>query len=131
MDDTQVVEMVREGNIDAFAEVVERYKSPITHYLFRMTGDYEVARDLAQDTFILALKKLCKTRTEILLKAWLYGIASNKALHFQRHKNILTFIPIEKLLKKDLPDINDQDERLDEKAAIETTIQKIPRSVSD
>jgi len=46
-------------------------KLPIAKYLFRLTGEYETSRDLAQDTFIQAFKSLRKSKAEILLKAWL------------------------------------------------------------
>jgi hypothetical protein len=45
MDDATAIARVREGQVDAFAEVVERYEVPILRYLARMTGDADVARD--------------------------------------------------------------------------------------
>jgi len=33
-------------NINAFAEIIEHYQVPIICYLYRLTGDYEVAQDL-------------------------------------------------------------------------------------
>lgn len=126
MDDAQVIVLVREGNIEAFTEVVQRYKSPIARYLFRLTGDLEVARDLTQDTFVQALKSLIKTKTDILLRAWLYGIATNRALQYKRRRGILTFISLDKYLNKSLPDGKCQNNHLDEKIAVEATLLKIP-----
>lgn len=50
MDDALAIDHVRAGRTDAFSHVVERYQAPIVRYLLRMTGNYEVAQDLAQDT---------------------------------------------------------------------------------
>ena len=74
------IDQVRAGRADAFAEIVERYQAPIFRYLLRMTGDYQVAQDLAQDTFLNAYESILKTRAELSLKAWLYRIATNNAL---------------------------------------------------
>lgn len=125
MEDAQVITMVRSGNIDAFAEIVERYQSPIAGYLYRLTGEYEVALDLTQDTFIQAFKSIFKLKESILFKSWLYGIATNKALQYRRHKKIITFIPLENL-KTDLSGGNNPVKVNDEKIMIETTLLKIP-----
>ena len=54
MDEARVIAKVKAGTLDAFGEIVEHYQAPIVRYLSRMTGDTEVARDLAQDTFVQA-----------------------------------------------------------------------------
>ncbi len=79
-----VIATMRAGNVDAFAEIVEHYQVPIVRYLYRLTGDYELARDLAQDTFVQAYKAILKTGSDLRLKAWLYRIATNNA--FQHHR---------------------------------------------
>ena len=53
-DEAQMVNLVRAGDTDAFTGIVERYQGPIIRYLDRLTGEYEVALDLAQDTFVRA-----------------------------------------------------------------------------
>jgi hypothetical protein len=39
LEDLQLIAMVRNGNIDAFGQIIERYQLPIAKYLFRLTGD--------------------------------------------------------------------------------------------
>jgi RNA polymerase sigma-70 factor, ECF subfamily len=85
----------REGDMEAFAGIMRRFQSPIIHYLYHLTGDSEVARDLAQDTFLQAFKSLPKTTRNLPLKNWLYRIATNNAIGYYRHKAILSFIPWE------------------------------------
>jgi DNA-directed RNA polymerase specialized sigma24 family protein len=41
---TLAIVQVRKGNTNAFTEIVEHYQQPIVRYLYRMTGDYEVAK---------------------------------------------------------------------------------------
>ena len=76
MDEARVIAKVKAGTLDAFGEIVEHYQAPIVRYLYRLTGDSEVARDLAQDAFLQAYRGILKTRSDLSLKAWLYKIAT-------------------------------------------------------
>ncbi len=88
-DDATTIDIVRSGTADAFEAVVDRYQAPIFRYLYRLTGQYELSRDLAQDTFVQAYEGILKTREELNLKAWLYRIATNNAYkHFRRAKTV-------------------------------------------
>ena len=80
MEEARVISLVRAGEVDAFAEIIENYQAPIIRYLYRLTGDYEMARDLAQDTFLQAYRGILKTDAELSFRAWLYRIATNSAL---------------------------------------------------
>ena len=93
MEEARVIALVRAGEADAFAEIIEHYQAPIIRYLYRMTGDYEMAKDLAQDTFIQAYKSILRTDAELSFRAWLYRIATNNALQHRRRKKLLSFIP--------------------------------------
>ncbi|HXM35727.1 MAG TPA: hypothetical protein VN920_11105, partial [Pyrinomonadaceae bacterium] len=39
--DHALLEATRTGDQDAFAELVARYRNPITSYIYRMTSDYD------------------------------------------------------------------------------------------
>ena len=93
LDDTQVITSIREGAPDAFAIIVERYQQPIVRYLYRLTSDWSVAEDLAQDTFVNAYRGIAKTREELSFKAWLYRIATNNARQYHRRRRLISFIP--------------------------------------
>jgi RNA polymerase sigma-70 factor (ECF subfamily) len=126
LEDIQLIALIRDGNAEAFGQVIERYQSPIGAYLYRLTGEYETARDLTQDTFIQAYQSLRKNKHEIQLKAWLYGIATNKALQYRRHKKIITFVPFDDGPNVDLPDDKNQPDNLAEKIMIEAAMLKVP-----
>jgi len=38
LEETQVIALVQAGEVDSFAEIVERYQMPIIRYLYRLTG---------------------------------------------------------------------------------------------
>ena len=69
MDEVQVVALIRTGQTDAFGEVVDTYQARIYRYVYRLTGDADLAQDLTQDTFINAYKSILKTRSELSLSA--------------------------------------------------------------
>jgi len=125
LEEARVIALVRAGEVDAFTEIVEHYQSPIIRYLYRLTGDHEMAKDLAQDTFIQAYKGILKTDAELSLKAWLYRIATNNALQHHRRKKVLSFIPFTSREKNIAAEGNKAD-CPGESAAIQEALYKIP-----
>jgi RNA polymerase sigma-70 factor, ECF subfamily len=77
--DASLVERARGGDRAAFAVLVERYQQPLGSYLWRLTRDRELAADLTQETFLRAYRSLAGTPTPMLVRPWLYRIATNLA----------------------------------------------------
>jgi len=125
LEEARVIALVRAGEADAFAEIIEHYQAPIIRYLFRLTGDYEMAKDLAQDTFIQAYKGILKTDAELSFKAWLYRIATNNALQHRRRKRLLSFIPFTSK-EENIPDSGNRIDSPGETLAINEALLKIP-----
>lgn len=125
MEEARVIALVRAGEADAFAEIIEHYQAPIIRYLFRLTGDYEMAKDLAQDTFIQAYKGILKTDAELSFKAWLYRIATNNARQHRRRKKRLSFIPFTSK-EQDIPDAGNRIDSTGETLAINEALLKVP-----
>lgn len=125
MDEASIIALVRAGNTDAFADIVEHYQTPIQRYLYRLTGEHELTKDLAQDTFVQAYMGILKTNAEISFKAWLYRIATNTAFQHYRRKRIISFIPFSALKEERLPSAYCGDET-EENMAIQETLSKVP-----
>lgn len=65
----------------------ERYSGEMVRYLLKVTGDPEMARDLAQETFIHGMDRDNQLRDRARVRPWLYRIATNLALsHLRRHR---------------------------------------------
>jgi len=90
---------IRRGDLDAFACLVQHFQEPIVNYLYRLTGDSEVARDLAQDTFVQAYKKLTTSCPTLSFNSWLFRIATNNALQYLRRKARIAFVPLDETRK--------------------------------
>jgi RNA polymerase sigma-70 factor (ECF subfamily) len=126
LDDARVIALVRGGNADAFAEIVKYYQAPIGRYLYQFTGDYEVAQDLVQETFLKAYQGILKTDSELSFKAWLYRIATNNALQYHRRRRLIRFIPFVDSTKKDIPTVEAPSGYVEERLAIEEALFRIP-----
>ena len=93
--DVQVVESLQARDTQAFRLLVEQMQQPITAYLYRLVGNHEVALDLAQDTFLQVYKEIGKTSQDLLLKAWIYRIATNYGLRYLNRKRLRMFIGLD------------------------------------
>jgi RNA polymerase sigma-70 factor, ECF subfamily len=75
----QFLERLKRHDAAAFEQLVAERTGDIYALLFRLTGDTEEARDLAQETFLRAFQAIQKFRGDADLKTWLYRIAINQA----------------------------------------------------
>jgi RNA polymerase sigma-70 factor (ECF subfamily) len=82
----RLVSKAQGGDVEAFQELFLTYGPKILNYLFRMTGSREAAEDLAQDTFILAFKKLTSLRDPQRFQSWIFRIAQNNVYQAFRVK---------------------------------------------
>ena len=73
-------------NIDSkenFISLIKQYQNLIFSICLKLTGDYFVAEDLTQETFLSAYKSVEEYPIEAE-KAWLCRIASNKCIDYLR-----------------------------------------------
>ena len=75
--EAEFIERLRDGDPEAFDNLITRYSSEIYAVLFRVTEDAEEAADLTQETFMSALKAIKTFRGDSELKTWLFRIAVN------------------------------------------------------
>ncbi len=67
------------------SEAYENYRSQVTNYIFYKTDDYELAKDLTQDTFLRLLSYQSMICTDTI-KSMIFTIARNLLYdHFRRH----------------------------------------------
>ncbi|MCK7526021.1 MAG: hypothetical protein MZV64_54640 [Ignavibacteriales bacterium] len=51
-DEELILEFQSSGNEKAFEILVQRFKNPLTNYVYRFLGDYDSCVDVVQDTFV-------------------------------------------------------------------------------
>ncbi|WP_330285294.1 sigma-70 family RNA polymerase sigma factor [Streptomyces sp. NBC_00588] len=67
-----------------FAALTESYRREIQVHCYRMTGSYDDAEDLVQETFLRAWRAREGFEGRAGARTWLYRIATNACLDFQR-----------------------------------------------
>jgi RNA polymerase sigma-70 factor (ECF subfamily) len=75
--EAEIVAKVLNGERQAYALLVEEYKTPIYNLAYRMTGNSQDAEDLAQETFLRAFNQLFRYDTKRSFFTWLYTISLN------------------------------------------------------
>ncbi len=79
MDEQELVRQIQQGDEMAFAEIVRIYKNRIVNFLWKITGDYQKAVELSQETFMRVYFKAHRYRPIASFSSWIYTIASNLA----------------------------------------------------
>lgn len=77
-DEQECIRRCLAGERDAYAVLVDRYRSLAYTIAYRMVGDADVANDLAQEGFIAAYRNLGNFRSGSRFSTWLCSIVINK-----------------------------------------------------
>lgn len=77
MDDAQLIEHYRNGNKDAFNDLVYRWQERIHRFAYRYFADNDEASDITQKTFIKAYYRLDTLKDTGKFSSWIYRIANN------------------------------------------------------
>jgi RNA polymerase sigma-70 factor (ECF subfamily) len=107
-DEELILEFQRNGTVNAFEIIVQRYKNPLTNYVFRFLGDYEACSDVVQETMIKVYRYKDTYSSVAKFSTWIYTIAGNLARTEYRRQRRRKFFSIsdfgEEHKTLDLPD---------------------------
>jgi RNA polymerase sigma-70 factor (ECF subfamily) len=81
-----LLERAVQGDVEAFSELVRSHYPVIRVYLGAQIHDHGSLDDLAQDVFLRAFRGLRALRQPVAFRAWLVGIARNRALEYLRER---------------------------------------------
>ncbi len=84
--DEELVKLVKAGEVEPYDELVRRHQIKIHDLCYKMIRNYDDARDLAQETFIKAFRKINTFRGRSKFSTWLYRIAMNNCLNFLKRQ---------------------------------------------
>ncbi len=76
-DDLIIINRIQNGDADAFGLLLVRYKKNVHNYIFKSVGDFHVAEDLTQDTFLKAWKSIGQFHSPYNIRSWLFKVAGN------------------------------------------------------
>jgi RNA polymerase sigma-70 factor (ECF subfamily) len=84
--DAALMLRVKDGDLEAFEELVQKYKHPIVNVIYRMLHDLEEAEDLAQNVFMRVFQSADRYEVSAKFSTWIFTIARNLCLNEIRRR---------------------------------------------
>ena len=88
--DAQLIQRVLDGDDTAFSALVRKYQRSVHALVWRKIGDFHIAEDITQDTFLKAYQRLSTLKKPQRFASWLYVIAANYCKMWLRKKRLST-----------------------------------------
>lgn len=85
--DEALIDQVRQGSMDAYGTLVDRYKSSVYTMILSRVEEKETAEDLAQEVFIKLYRFLPGFRGESHFGTWLYRMVINTVQDYYRTRS--------------------------------------------
>lgn len=129
----EVIECCKAGDEKAFAEIVLHYQKKVFNIAYRMLGNLEEAKDLAQEVFISVFESIKDLKEEIKFDAWLTQITLNHCRNrwkYLKRRQYFNSDSLDDLIEtedgnmpKSIVDPSDNPEALYEKKMVQQFIQ--------
>jgi RNA polymerase sigma-70 factor (ECF subfamily) len=134
-DEELILEFQENNTVKAYEILVERYKNPLTNYVFRFLGDYEACLDVVQETFIKVYRYKDTYSSVAKFSTWIYTIAGNLARTEYQRRRRRKFFSInaygeEKEEIYEIPDESYRPDQLTDSGIKDEIIQKAIQKVS-
>jgi RNA polymerase sigma-70 factor (ECF subfamily) len=84
--DAELMLRVREGDDASFAPLLEKYRNPVIHFLYRMVQNQAVAEELAQEAFLRVYRSRESYEPSARFTTWLFRITTHLALNHLRDR---------------------------------------------
>jgi len=130
LSDEKLIALFQSGDINAYNELVERYKERLFNFVLRYFNNKEQAEDVVQDTLIKLYTHASYYKNVAKFSTWIFTIAKNNALtELRKNKRKRT----ESLWTEDGNplDINSKEQSLDQKTHNEFAINKLNRFLDE
>ena len=128
--DEKLILRFQEGDINAYNELVKRYKDRLLNFVLRYFNNVEQAEDVVQDTLIKLYTHASYYKNVAKFSTWIFTIAKNNALtELRKNKRKKT----DSLWTDDgqVIDINSKEESLDSKVQNEIAIDQLNRFLDE
>jgi RNA polymerase sigma-70 factor, ECF subfamily len=100
--DQEVVRQCQDGDLAAYAVLVERYRHKVYGLAFSMLRNEHDATDIAQEAFVRAWQGLPRFRSNASFYTWIYRIATNLCIDFVRRRDRQPTAPLNEAIEPDL-----------------------------
>ncbi|GAB4170258.1 MAG: sigma-70 family RNA polymerase sigma factor [Calditrichia bacterium] len=132
--DEQLIYRFQQGALDAFEELVRRYKDQLMNYVYRFVGNRTDAEDIVQETFLRVYKNKHYYKEIAKFSTWVYTIAGNLAKTELRRRKRKKLLSVSNIMKDDkdydIPDTaRNPESEVDgtiKESIIQNAIEKLP-----
>ena len=100
-EEDEIIRRIQAGETGLFTKLYDRYIKLIYRYVYARVGNQEEAEDIAQDTFIKALKAIDNFQFKSQFKTWLFRICQATMMDMWRKKYKQVTVPLEDFLAHD------------------------------
>lgn len=101
--DLELVQQVRNGNRQAYTELMRRYQPRVYWVARRIVGNHDDADDVAQEAFVKAYLALGDFRGDSSFFTWIYRIAVNLSLNTVRKQQVMNYLRQSPVIASVLP----------------------------
>lgn len=89
--DDEIISSVKEGKVQNFEILINRYKKKIINFVFRMILDYDEAQNITQEVFLKIYKNIEKYREKNNFQSFIYTVAKNMTLNYIKKQSRVIF----------------------------------------
>lgn len=93
--DAELLASVRRGDVEAFGRLIERYERSVLASALAELRDIHLAEDVAQETLLLAFRRLDSLRDDGKFGSWLMQIARRQVVDAVRARRVPVSVPLE------------------------------------
>ena len=134
--DEEIIALYKNGNIEAFKNLIDRYLTPIYNFAARATNQSD-APDIVQEIFIKIWKHIKRFKPKkASFKTWLFTVARNTITDFLRKKKSVSFSDMDSRdsniysFAENIPDekpLSDQSlQKLQDRELLNKILKKLP-----
>jgi len=130
--DAELMLRVKDGDGASFGVLLEKHRTPVIHFLYRMVQNYAVAEELAQEVFLRVYRSRESYEASAKFTTWLFRIATHLALNSLRdRKNEKS----QEQLDEESPDmparqISDRQKTVEQKMVYQVRLDEVRRAVA-
>ncbi len=128
--DKYYINLIIEGNSNAFSVLVDRYKDLVFSLALKMVKNREEAEEVAQDTFIKVFKSLNQFKGDSKFSTWIYKVTYNTCLdRLKKHKREQYVVSIDEYNTNQIKSLDNALDAMEDKEriqAIQECIELLP-----
>lgn len=137
--DTNLIRETKEGSVEAFRQLFERYHKRVYNMIYRMVGNDQDAADLTQEVFLRVYNSLHLLKSEEAFFTWVRTVAINICRdHFRKVGRTIRTDSLDQTIdledgevQREVVDWSANPERLLEKKDFQESVQRAISSLSE